>query len=66
MDGDNAHDVKTGQKNMTLNKDAIAPVTTGGRSAIKKVMVKQQIKLLIGKTTLAGQTKVNPLLKHTF
>lgn len=36
MDGDKAHDVKTGQKNMTLNKDAVAPVTTGGRFTIKE------------------------------
>lgn len=36
MDSDKAHDVKTGQKNLTLNKDSIAPITTGGRFAIKE------------------------------
>ena len=51
---------KTGQKNM-MNGSSISPITSNGRIVARKNgIVKQQIKLLTGKTMLAGWTEILP------
>lgn len=55
--------MKTGQKDLILNGDSISPVT--GLVERNNEILKQQIKSLTGKTTLAGRTKVlSQVLTH--
>lgn len=55
--------VKTGQKDLILNGDSISPMT--GLVERNNEILKQQIKSLTGKTTLAGRTEVpSQVLTH--